>query len=212
MKTEFTNAAGACLVPRMIAVIQANAQYLSDLDGLIGDGDHGINMAKGFTLAGEQLPEGADLATSLQTLGNILLNEIGGAMGPLYGSLFRAMARAARGRDTIDAACFSAMLQGALAKVRELGNAEVGDKTLLDVLAPAAEAFDGALADGKDFAVALDAMHAAAEAGRDSTKDLIAKKGRASRLGERSRGVLDAGATSCCLLLCTMAEGMKELL
>jgi phosphoenolpyruvate---glycerone phosphotransferase subunit DhaL len=207
--SAFPTAGGARLVQALVQAIQEHAQELSDIDGLTGDGDHGVNMAKGFALAGAQLTGEQDLATSLQALGSVLLNEIGGAMGPLYGSFFRAMARAARGRASIDAATFSAMLHGAQDKVCEVGGAVVGDKTLLDTLAPATAAFDAAVAQGADFGAALTALQAAAERGRDSTKDLVAKKGRASRLGERSRGVLDAGATSCCLLLCTMAEHMR---
>jgi dihydroxyacetone kinase-like protein len=196
-------------VHALAQVIRENAQQLSDIDGLIGDGDHGINMRKGFMLADEHARDGLDVATSLQALGTVLIEQIGGAMGPLYGSFFRAMARAARGREVIDADTLSAMLHGALDKVRELGGAEVGDKTLLDTLAPAVAAFDGAAAEGGDFAHALDAMKSAAERGRDSTRDLIARKGRSSRLGERSRGVVDAGAASCCLILCTMADTMR---
>ena len=205
----FPTSEGARLVHALAQVIRENAQQLSDIDGLIGDGDHGINMRKGFMLADEHARDGLDVATSLQALGTVLIEQIGGAMGPLYGSFFRAMARAARGREAIDAATFSAMLNGALDRVRELGGAEVGDKTLLDTLAPAVAAFDGAVAEGGDFAHALDAMKSAAERGRDSTRDLIARKGRASRLGERSRGVVDAGAASCCLILCTMADTMR---
>jgi len=205
----FPSSEGVRLVHALTQAIRDHAQQLSDIDGLIGDGDHGINMRKGFLLADEQARGGLDVATSLQALGTVLIEQIGGAMGPLYGSFFRAMARAARGREAIDAAIFSAMLNGALGKVRELGGAEVGDKTLLDTLAPAVAAFDGAAAEGGDFAHALDAMKSAAERGRDSTRDLIARKGRASRLGERSRGVVDAGAASCCLILCTMADTMR---
>ena len=212
MPGSFPSSDGVRLVRDLARVIQENAQHLSDIDGLIGDGDHGVNMNKGFTLAGEQLTDGQDLAAALQTLGNVLLNEIGGALGPLYGSFFRAMARAARGCEAVDAAVFSAMLHAGLDKVRETGGAEVGDKTLLDTLAPAVATFDQAVEGGQSFASALQAMKAAAEQGRDSTKDLVAKKGRASRLGERSRGVLDAGAVSCCLLLCTMADSMGAAL
>ncbi len=208
----FPTSEGVRLVHALTQAIRENAQQLSDIDGLIGDGDHGINMRKGFMLADEQARDGLDVAASLQALGAVLIEQIGGAMGPLYGSFFRAMARAARDREVIDASTFSSMLQGALDDVRELGGAEVGEKTLLDTLAPAAAAFDGALAEGGDFDRALKAMKSAAERGRDSTRNLIARKGRASRLGERSKGVLDAGATSCCLILSTMADTMRESL
>ncbi len=202
----FPASEGTHLVRALTQAIREEAQQLSDIDGLIGDGDHGVNMSKGFALAEEQLCDGQDVATALRTLGAVLMERIGGAMGPLYGSFFRAMARAARDRDVIDAATLSAMLHGALDKVRDVGGAEVGDKTLLDTLAPATEAFDRSIADGASLTSALAALQTAAEQGRDSTKDLVARLGRASRLGERSRGVIDAGAASCCLILCVLAN------
>ena len=193
-------------------VIRENRARLSEIDGAIGDGDHGINMAKGFTLAGERLPADADLTAALQLLGRTLLMEIGGAMGPLYGRFFKEMARAAEGRGEIDAAVFAAMLREALAGVRQVGGAQVGDKTLVDVLDPASAAFGEALGGGAGFANALEAMCAAAERGRDSTRDLVARVGRAARLGERSRGALDAGAASCQLILRSMADSIRGLL
>lgn len=120
------------------------------------------------------------------------------------------MAVTVGGRAAIDAEGFSALLNAGLAGVRHTGSAEVGDKTLMDTLVPAVAAFDATKAEG--FAPALAAMAAAAEAGRDSTVDLVAKIGRASRLGERSRGVPDAGATSCCLILTTLADAFGRRL
>ncbi len=133
-------------------------------------------------------------------------------MGPLYGSFFRAMFRASKKHDVIDEQVFSEMLNTALEKIRELGGAEVGDKTLIDTLLPAVEAFNETIGNGDGFSAALEAMKSAAEKGRDSTKEMIAKKGRASRLGERSKGVLDAGATSCCLILSSMADSIQTLI
>jgi len=195
------------VVTGLIEVINANRAYLSEIDGAIGDGDHGINMSKGFTAAGARLAKGPPpgLAGALGVLGETLVNDVGGSMGPLYGTFFQAMAEALGDRQALDAAAFSSMLGAGLAGVQEIGNAKVGDKTLIDALVPARDAFDAALAAGHPFAECLRQMAAAAEAGRDSTKDLVARIGRASRLGERSRGVLDAGATSCALLLRSMA-------
>ena len=130
-------------------------------------------------------------------------------MGPLYGTFFLDMAASLGDAATLDAALFSRMVRAGLAGVIDLGAAQVGDKTLLDSLVPAVDAFDAAVAGGAGFGAALDAMSAAAEKGRDSTVDLVAKIGRSARLGERSRGVLDAGAASCCLILQTMAAGLK---
>jgi dihydroxyacetone kinase-like protein len=140
------------------------------------------------------------------------MSEIGGSMGPLYGMMFTELSEVIEGKETIDAAAFSAMLHKGVQGIQEVGSAKVGDKTLLDTFVPAIEAFDAANAEGKSFGEALDAFSAAAEKGRDSTIDMVAKIGRASRLGERSRGVLDAGATSCAIILTTLAEGAKERL
>jgi dihydroxyacetone kinase-like protein len=210
---SFSNYSGKGIVLALTRVIQENRAYLSEIDGLIGDGDHGVNMSKGFSLCEERI-EGEDigLSDSLKALGDVLLLEIGGSMGPLYGTLFRKMARACKGQEIIHKALFGEMLASAVKAVAELGGSKVGDKTLMDVLVPANRAYDEALVQDKGFADCLDAMKAAAETGWLSTKDLVAKVGRASRLGERSKGVLDAGATSCNLILQTMAEEMKALL
>ena len=193
--------------------IVENRGYLSDIDGLIGDGDHGVNMAKGFSLAAERLRgEPQSLAASLATLGDVLMTEIGGSMGPLYGMMFSGFAEALDGVEEIDAAAFERMLRHGLEEVQSIGDAKVGDKTLIDAFAPALQAFSATAAKRDDFAAALDALIVAAEKGRDSTVDLVAKIGRASRLGERSRGVLDPGATSCAIILRSLAEGAKAKL
>lgn len=210
---SFANKEGVAITLALIDAIEQNRQALSDIDGLIGDGDHGINMNKGFQMCKEQLgPSTMNFSESLKLLGFTLMDKIGGAMGPLYGSMFRAMAHSCRNAEQIDARVFAGMLSGSEAKVRDLGGCELGDKTMLDVLAPAADAFAKATSDGADFATALDAMSDAAAAGRDATVDMVAKKGRASRLGERSKGVPDAGATSCCVILITMADQAKALM
>lgn len=209
----FLNAEGSSIVDNMITAIRDNTAYLSEIDGAIGDGDHGINMNKGFTLCRERLTgQNVDLTTALKTLGRVLLTEIGGAMGPLYGTFFREMAKVTQDKEKIDAQTVLDMLQAALAGVQALGSAKVGDKTLVDTLGPALEAYEIALKHDKTFQEALEDLKQAAEAGKNSTKDLVAKIGRASRLGERSRGVLDAGATSCWLILRAMADSMIILL
>jgi hypothetical protein len=136
--------------------------------------------------------------------------EIGGAMGPLYGALFMGMADECQGQSQIDAALFGRMLVAAREGVAGLGDAKVGDKTLMDTLIPAVEAYAAALAAQASFAQALDDMAAAAEAGKESTRDLVARIGRASRLGERSRGHLDAGATSCWLILRALSQAPRR--
>ncbi|MCQ2130267.1 MAG: dihydroxyacetone kinase subunit L [Bacteroidales bacterium] len=210
---KFTQDAGSVIVDNLILAIQENKQYLSDIDGAIGDGDHGINMNKGFTLCREALDkEPGNLAYSIKTLGRILMVKIGGSMGPLYGKLFTSFAKAIEPKEEIGKEEYLEGLQAALAGIRAISPAQVGDKTLMDVLIPSVETFEKSVAAGKSFEECLDDLCAAAEAGRDSTIDMVAKLGRSSRLGERSRGVMDAGSASCCLILCTMAKTAKTLI
>ena len=204
------NAASGDIVLALADRIIENRAWLSEIDGKIGDGDHGVNMAKGFGLAADQI-KGRDLslARAFDVLGTVLMTEIGGSMGPLYGMMFTEFAEVIADTPAIDAAAFSAMLKAGLAGIEAIGSAKVGDKTLLDALVPAINAFDATIAKGGSFEMALDALTAAGLAGRDSTRDMVAKIGRASRLGERSIGVLDAGATSCALILETLAATAK---
>ncbi len=209
----FPDAAGQPIIEEMVSAIQANAKALSEIDGAIGDGDHGVNMNKGFSLCRERLAAkpGGFLA-GLATLGDVLFSEIGGAMGPLYGTFFTEMAAGGKGEERIDEAVFARMLDRATAAVKELGSARVGDKTMIDALDPALAEFQRVTAAGSGFAAGLAAMAQAAERGKESTRNMVARLGRSSRLGERSRGVLDAGAASCALLLGAMARSMTGLL
>lgn len=209
----FLNSKGSIIVNNMIKAIQENKDYLSEVDGAIGDGDHGINMNKGFTMCADKLKNAeADLTTALKTLGRTLLMEIGGSMGPLYGTFFIEMSKVSQGKEEISKEILGEMLQAALTGIQSVGNAGVGDKTLMDCLVPAVETYKSCVDEGKTFADALCALKISAEEGKESTKDLVAKIGRASRLGERSRGVLDAGATSCNLILQTMADSIIQLI
>jgi dihydroxyacetone kinase-like protein len=208
----FSNAKGAVVVQRMIATIQANKDYLGEIDGKIGDGDHGINMNKGFTVAGERIGAAHSFSEAIKILSQVLMLEIGGSMGPLYGSFFKAFFKLSKDTEKITAPLFLEMLEAATAVVKELGGANVGDKTLVDTLTPAIAAFNDALANHRSFQEALDACVKAAEAGKNSTKDMLAKIGRSARLGERSRGVLDAGAVSSFLLLDAMAKQIGEIM
>lgn len=210
---KFSIATSTVIVYNLIETIQDNKQYLSEIDGATGDGDHGINMSKGFGLCKEELDKNpVDLRDAMQLLSKILLMRIGGSMGPLYGKFFKAIAVALDGETEVDKVKFGQMIQTALDSITTISQAKVGDKTLMDCLIPAVEAYDKALLSNLSFTHCLTAMKKAAIEGRDSTIDLTAKLGRASRLGERSRGVLDAGATSCCLILCSMADTINELL
>lgn len=209
----FLNSKSSCIVYSCIKAIQDNKDYLSEVDGAIGDGDHGINMNKGFTICGERLAGGEQgLSSALKVLGRVLLMEIGGSMGPLYGTFFLEMSKACTDKENIDIRVFSYMLEKAVEGVGSIGNASVGDKTLMDVLLPALEAYKKADESDSTFEQALAEMKAAAEKGKESTRDMIAKVGRASRLGERSRGVLDAGAVSCNLILGSIVDAILNLL
>lgn len=208
----FKNKDGKSILFSMVKAVQNNKAYLSEVDGLIGDGDHGMNMNKGFTVFETRIKDkDISFTDGLDELGTILLTEIGGSMGPIYGTILIDMADAGE-EENIDLRAFSKMLSAGLEGLSGIVDAKVGDKTLVDTLAPAVDALTNALANGISFETALVEMKAAAEKGRESTKDLVAKFGRSSRLGERSRGVLDAGATSCCIILTAMADAMIELL
>ena len=209
----FKNAAGKPVLMRMVKGIQDNKAYLGEVDGLIGDGDHGMNMNKGFSVFEERFKdEDISFSEGLDELGMILLNEIGGSMGPIYGTIFMDMADSAEEEEDITLEVFAKMLEAGLEGLYGIVDARPGDKTLVDTLNPCVECMKKAAAEGKDFAQALDSMKDCAETGKESTKDMVAKYGRSSRLGERSRGVLDAGATSCCIMLKAMADGMKSVL
>ncbi|MBK0035543.1 dihydroxyacetone kinase subunit L [Erwinia sp. S43] len=210
MMTQLSTQHGSQLVSELVTVIKSNRDYLSEIDGAIGDGDHGINMAKGFTLCGEQLNERQSLAEAFDTLSDALMEGIGGSMGPLYGSFFMGMADNIRSKSALTANDFAAMLRAGLTELQDISEAGVGDKCLMDTLIPAVETAEQRADEG--YTVMLQAIRNAARQGRDSTKDLVAKIGRASRLGERSRGVLDAGAVSCCLLLEQMAASAQQQL
>ncbi|CAB5715851.1 PTS-dependent dihydroxyacetone kinase, dihydroxyacetone-binding subunit dhaK [Delftia tsuruhatensis] len=210
------NEAGS-LVRELIATIVSHRQFLSEIDGLIGDGDHGVNMAKGFSQCAARLDvmgehRAAHLPTALEQLFQALMDDIGGSMGPLYGGFFRGFAEVLAPQEQLDAALFGQALARALANVQALGGARVGDKTLVDTLAPACRAYDLALQADAGFSEALQAMASAAEAGKESTRNMQARIGRSARLGPRSVGVLDAGATSCWLILSTMACSLRRQL
>ncbi len=208
---SFKNKDGKVILEGLIKTIQQNKDYLSKIDGEIGDGDHGINMNKGFTICEERIAgKPLNLTDGLKELAMILMMEIGGSMGPLYGTMFFEMSKTTEGKEDINSEVFAEMLSKAVAGIQSLGEAKLGDKTILDTLIPAERAFKDAI--DSDFSTAIDRMIESAEKGKDSTINLVAKIGRASRLGERSRGVLDAGATSCFLLLQAMGKTIKELL
>ena len=204
------------VVRELIKTINANRDFLSEIDGLIGDGDHGVNMSKGFTGCGTRLDAMGEQAKALpaafEQLSKALMEDIGGSMGPLYGQFFLGFVNTLEPYEKMDAALFADALAAAVANVQGMGNAQVGDKTLIDSMVPARDAFRAALESGADFGACLAAMSEAAEKGKDSTKNLQARIGRSARLGPRSIGVLDAGATSCCLILQSIGKSLTRQL
>ncbi len=204
---KFLNSEGSQIVFNLINEINLNRGFLSEIDGAIGDGDHGINMDKGFSIAKNKITKEMSLSDSLDTLGNVLLFEIGGSIGPLYGTFFKSLSLASKNKYEIDKFVFLDMIKNAYEKVVEIGNAKVGDKTIIDTLEPAYYIFKKSV-NNKNFKKSLELMIETAKKGMDSTRDLVAKVGRSARLGERSRGVLDAGAVSCYIILKSLGESI----
>lgn len=213
MRQSFTNEEGIIVIQEVIYIIQENRNYLSEVDSAGGDGDHGINMNKGFTIAEKECKEEKiqTMSAGLRIISQVLVNKIGGSMGPLYGSFFRGLAVASIKEPVITKEIFGKMLAKAYQNISLLTEAKVGDKTLMDVLIPAVEKYQESEKE-KNFCECLKGMLIAAESGLESTKQLSAKIGRASRIGDRSVGYQDAGATSCYLILAALAKSMTELL
>ena len=196
----------------MAESVRSNVDYLTKLDSQLGDGDHGYNLERGFAQVRASLSgfKGDDVGALLESIGNTLMSSMGGASGPLFGAAFSAAGRAVKGKEVrvIDVA---AMLEAAEREVVSLGAAKVGDKTMLDSLHPAAVAARKASAEGSDMVAAFASIVAAAESGLESTKGLVAKKGRAMYLGERGVGAYDVGAASVCVILRSALETLKRM-
>jgi dihydroxyacetone kinase-like protein len=182
--------------------------YLTELDSAIGDADHGANMARGMTAVMGKLHETtpATLDELFKSVGMTLVTSVGGASGPLYGTFFLRMGTSIGAVASCGGAELAASLRAGLGGLVDRGKAEAGDKTMFDAAAPALDAFDAALTAGMSLADASAAARDAASAGRDATLALVARKGRASYLGERSEGHLDPGATSTALLFDALAD------
>ena len=193
------------LIARAAAAIAAHEEELTTLDRAIGDGDHGANMRRGFAAieaAGAEVT-GLEFGAALQKAGMTLVMSVGGASGPLYGSLLMAMGKHAASAPQ-DAAGVAAMLTDGIEAVKKRGRSDAGAKTMLDVLVPVRDAI---AASGGD---AMAAARAAADAGLAATRDMKATKGRASFLGERSIGHLDPGARSSALLVHAVCDSLEE--
>ena len=206
--TDFDGAAMRRFVELFADRIHERRYELTQLDSAIGDADHGINMDRGFTAVRGRLGEldGADLGATAKTIGMTLISNVGGASGPLYGTLFLRLATAFGDARSVDAAALGAALRAGLDGVVQRGKAVADDKTMVDALAPAVDAYDAAVPGG--IGPALDAAAAAAAEGRDRITPLVARKGRASYLGERSANHQDPGATSTTILLESLRDAV----
>jgi dihydroxyacetone kinase-like protein len=197
---------------RFAAEMAENRAYLSRLDGDIGDGDHGTNMDRGMKKVLERLEgnESDDIGASLKAVGMALVSSVGGAAGPLYGTFFMQMGQATAGRSELDLATLAEALDAGVKGVQKRGKAEPGDKTMVDALLPAVDALREASQQGGDVGGALQRAAEAAREGMEATVPMVARKGRASYLGERSAGHQDPGATSTHLLLKSAAEAVAS--
>jgi dihydroxyacetone kinase-like protein len=208
----FTAAQAVSWVRASAAVIEENATALTKLDAAIGDGDHGTNMNRGFKAALQRLDglEATDFGGVFKAVGMALISKVGGASGPLYGSFYLAVGKALGDAETVEDGALAAALRAGYEGVVARGKAQLEDKTMLDAWHPALEALDAALAGGSDLGAALDQAERAAETGMKATIPLVARKGRASYLGERSRDHQDPGATSTHLLVKALADVVNE--
>ena len=192
--------------------IAENKDFLTELDSAIGDADHGIKMNRGMTAVVGKLDglADADIAATMKAIGMTLVSTVGGAGGPLYGTLFLQFGTSTTGKERLELADWAAMIAAGVEGVKARGKAELGDKTMVDALSPAKDALAEAVGEGGTLPAALAAAAVAAEEGMKATIPLVARKGRASYLGERSAGHQDPGATSSWMLMRTAAETLSE--
>jgi phosphoenolpyruvate---glycerone phosphotransferase subunit DhaL len=197
---------------RLAGVLAENREYLTRLDSAIGDADHGTNMDRGFKKVLAQLPSVAekDIGAILKTTGMALISSVGGAAGPLYGSFFMRASMALANKQELDVEDVGLLFQSGMEGIVQRGRAERGDKTMIDALGPAVEAYQAAVAEGAATATALRRAAEAAEEGMKATVPMLARKGRASYLGQRSVGHQDPGATSTHLMIRTLADVVAE--
>lgn len=205
------SAALLSILQQMAKKIESEKDYLTELDNAIADGDHGINLARGFQAVEEKLPslEGKDISSILKTSGMQLVSKVGGASGALYGTFFMKAGMAAKGMDVLDGKALVKVLSAGVEGVKSRGKATTGEKTMLDAWVPALEALDAGVTSGKSLGDAFADAVAAAEKGVEYTKTIIATKGRASYIGERSLGHQDPGATSTLYMLQVLQHAVQ---
>ena len=195
------------------AKMQENKTLLTELDSEIGDADHGINMERGFKKVLSQLPSvaGKDIGAILKTTGMALISSVGGASGPLYGTFFMDACKVTQGKEELSGEDLTLLLVNGINGIKRIGKANPGDKTLVDAFEPALLALQNSLTDGDTLLQALEKMSKAAKTGMENTIPMIARKGRASYLGERSIGHQDPGATSAFFLLDSLFKAVQTV-
>lgn len=200
-------------IKAVASVISSNSVYLTQLDAAIGDADHGVNMERGFKAVLNKMPEisDKDIGTIFKTVGMTLISTVGGAGGPLYGTFFLQAGTKTVGKMELGLADWAEALESALSGVLMRGKAELGDKTMVDALTPAVNALKKSVQENQPINVAVGLSAEAAKAGMEATIPLVARKGRASYLGERSADHQDPGATSTFLILNAAAETWKDI-
>jgi phosphoenolpyruvate---glycerone phosphotransferase subunit DhaL len=193
----------------LAAVFEAEKLHLCQLDGAIGDGDHGASMARGFAEAAAQLSSSSEppnIARMFQTVGNAFLNKVGGVTGVIFGTFFIEAGKKAEGLDEIDAASLAAMLDHALESVKKRGKAKEGDKSMIDALAPAVAAAKQLAEKGTDMETLLESAAESARQGMEATKEMPGKVGRVRYQKEKGVGHIDAGAVSIAVFFRTLKE------
>lgn len=200
------------VIKDLAAMIEEQRDYLTKLDSDIGDSDHGINLTIGFREVTKKLPEweNENLTSLFKKVGMTLLGKVGGASGPLYGGMLMKFGEPADNKDEVTFDEFAQMLQKGVELVESRGKASVGDKTMVDTLRPALDTLLEAIKNNEEPLEAFEKCVKRAEEGRDSTIPLVAKKGRAMRLGERAIGHLDPGATSSHLILSVFLDNLRK--
>ncbi len=200
------------VIADVIDIIQKNEDYLCEVDSFIGDGDHGLTLAKGFYSAKEDLGKNKPqtISSFFMVIASAIMRSIGGVCGPIYSSIFLSFAKITKDKEKIDLSDFIGMLEEGLDSVKKRGGASVGDKTLVDAYEPAVIALKNHKEEG--FVNALKASSDAAKQGMLSTKGFASKKGKSRPLGDRSIGYQDAGATSFYLMLNSMSESIAKIL
>jgi dihydroxyacetone kinase-like protein len=191
------------IIERIAITLDENSAYLSELDSFVGDGDHGTTVSRGFREVIKKIKENPfdDISELLKTVGLTLISSMGGASGPIFGSIFIAMAKTIEGRDKIDLKDLTRMFSDSMDKVMLIGGAKPGDKTLIDSLNPMVESLKDSSLKGLSLKDGVALAEIAALEGAESTKDMVGKKGRSKYLGERSIGYQDAGATTMYLII-----------